>query len=276
MKASWVTLFFVGLADSSSRLRQKLWQWVYDKIAAKDKTGKFVFMNYGYEDEKNLATLRLNVEDEPFRYFIQLYNFVVNEINLEDKNIVEVGCGRGGGGSFLVRYKNPQSYTGIDLSETAINWCKQRLVFANAKWMQGYADALPIANNSVDVVINVESSHCYPSMEKFLSEVKRTLKPNGYFAFCDLRRAAEINKLEQNMTHSGLKILKQVEITPQVLRALDHVSQTREQNIQSVFPPLFRRAVRDFAAIKDTVIYEMLKDGRMKYFFYLMQKEENI
>jgi SAM-dependent methyltransferase len=151
MKASWVTLFFVGLADSSSRLRQKLWQWVYDKIAAKDTSGKFIFMNYGYEDDNSSVTLQLTAEDEPFRHFIQLYNFVVKEINLESKHIVEVGCGRGGGGSFLCRYKYPQSYTGIDLSETAINWCKQRLAFANASWLQGYADALPLADNSADM-----------------------------------------------------------------------------------------------------------------------------
>lgn len=273
VKANWFVILFVALTDSSSRLRQRLWRWVYDKIASRDKSGKFVFMNYGYEDKDNTQSLNLSAEDEPFRYFIQLYNFVVKDINLQDKDIMEVGCGRGGGGSFMLRYKNPRSFMGIDLSESAINWCKQHFQFNNSSWTQGFADALPVADMSVDVIVNVESSHCYPSMEKFLSEVKRTLRPNGYLAFCDLRRSSGVENLDTVINKSGLDVIKHYEITPQVLNALDCISRTRDDQITSVFPALFRSAVRDFAAVKDTVVYQMLKTGQMKYFYYLLQKK---
>ncbi|MDQ8039285.1 MAG: hypothetical protein REH83_02645 [Rickettsiella sp.] len=55
-------------------------------------------MNYGYlnTDDKFLL---LEPTDEPHRLFIQLYDFVVNDISLQDKDIIEVGCGRGGGGA---------------------------------------------------------------------------------------------------------------------------------------------------------------------------------
>ncbi len=275
MKVNWIVAIFVTLADSSSRLRQTLWRWVYNKIAFRDASGKFLFMNYGYHDEK-INALSLNNQDEPFRYFIQLYNHVVEDIDLQDKDVVEVGCGRGGGGAFLLRYKNPRSYTGIDLSETAIEWCRRQFQFANANWVQGFADKLPVPDSSVDVIVNVESSHCYPSMEKFLTEVHRTLRPNGYMAFCDIRRSTGIEKLDANITASGLHILKRYEITSQVLHALDRISHVRDSQITSVFPALFHKAVRDFAAVKDTAVYNMLKTGQMKYLCYLLQKKGSL
>ncbi|MCE5295134.1 MAG: class I SAM-dependent methyltransferase [Chlamydiales bacterium] len=204
---------------------------------------------------------------------MQLYNHVVQNIDLAGKDVLEVGCGRGGGGSFILRYKNPRSFIGVDLSDEAISWCQNHYSAANATWLQGAADSLPIADKSVDIVINVESSHCYPDMQKFLSEVTRILRPNGYFAFCDIRRISSIEKLANALATSGLHILSQSEITPQVLQALDKVSQSRSAQIASVFPIFLRPAVRDFAAVKDSSIYTMLATGQMKYFCYLLQNQ---
>ena len=41
--------------------------------------------------------------------------------------------------------------------------------------------------NPLDVVLNVESSHCYGSMPRFLAEVRRVLEPRGYFLHADFR-----------------------------------------------------------------------------------------
>jgi ubiquinone/menaquinone biosynthesis C-methylase UbiE len=263
---------FVKLTDFSSALRQTLWRWVYNAISRRDKSGKFVFMNYGYADKNAKQTLELKPEDDGYIYYIQIYNYVVQDLELENKNIMEVGCGRGGGGSFLLRYKNPKLYTGIDLSELAISWCNKNYNFKNSNWLQGVADKLPVSDSSMDVVINIESSHCYPAMDKFLSEVNRVLKLNGYFAFCDLRKSSEVEELNTAMMNSGLNIIKQHEITSEVLNGLSQVSQLRDEQITSVFPKLFRRAIRDFAAVKDTTVYKMLETGQMKYCFYLLQK----
>ncbi len=273
MQLNWITAIFVGLSASSSRLRQTLWHRVYNHLANKDTAGNFIFMNYGYQDE-NDTLLSLDKQDEPFRYYIQLYNHVVKDIDLHDKKLLEIGCGRGGGGAFLLRYKHPKSYTGIDLSETAIARCKQQFKFNNAKWLQGLADALPVADNSIDVAVNVESSHCYPSMPGFLAEVNRILKPDGYMAFCDLRPAADIEKLDADIHASGFNVIKHNVITSQVINALDHVSETRDAQIATLFPFIFRKAMRDYAAIKDTAVYTMLKSGKMQYVCYLLQKNE--
>ena len=53
------------------------------------------------------------------------------------------------------------------------------------RYVIGDAQALPFATGSVDVVTNIESSHCYPSLRTFLKEVVRVLRPGGTFAYTD-------------------------------------------------------------------------------------------
>ena len=269
-RSSWLGTIFIILTRLSARMQPILWGWLYNQMASKDRNGELLFMNYGYIDEgKN--PLKLRPEDEAFRYPIQLYAHMVDGIDLRGKDVVEVGCGRGGGGAFLIRYHAPSSFIGVDLSKSAIQWCRLRMKFLNACWLQGYADSLPVPNESVDIVINVESSHCYPSMTAFLGEVKRVLRPGGYFAFCDIRSTEGVEKLDRSFKESGLEMLERQVITPQVLRALDSISPQRERQIASYVPRLFRSAFRNFLGVKNTVQYDMLVAGKMAYLSYLLK-----
>ncbi|BCA96873.1 phthiotriol/phenolphthiotriol dimycocerosates methyltransferase [Legionella antarctica] len=244
-------------------------QWLYNRFASNNKSGGYVFLNYGYKDQ---TAIPLNKEDEPNRYFIQLYQRVVRDIDVENKDIVEVGCGQGAGGVFLLHYKNPRSYIGIDLSDKAIDLCQRNSKFANGQWMQGRADALPIHDSSVDIVVNIESSHCYHSMDKFLCEVKRVLRLNGYMAFADLRHSSKIDELDNSIKASGLHVLHRSDITPQVLDSLTYLSDRRKAHINATYSNIWRRAVRDISAVKGSVTYDGFINGQQKYLCYLLQK----
>ena len=106
----------------------------------------------------------------------------------------------------------------------------------------GCADKLPITDESVDVVINIESSHFYPSMERFISEVRRILRPNGYLAFADLRHYLQVETLDKCFSESGLRILEKSDITPQVLSSLTEVSDRRKAHINSTYPIICQAA----------------------------------
>ena len=56
----------------------------------------------------------------------------------------------------------------------------------------GDAERMPFPDASFDAVVNVESSHCYPSMPAFLSEVRRVLRPGGHFLYADLRPRTDL------------------------------------------------------------------------------------
>jgi hypothetical protein len=125
MRPSWIGLGFVGLTQLTQRYRPTLWGWLYNRLARRDQRGALLFMNYGYAKPDGEESLTLTAQDEIFRYPIQLYAHVVEGLALNGKDVLEVGSGRGGGGSFLVRYLQPRSYLGVDLSESAVQWCRQ-------------------------------------------------------------------------------------------------------------------------------------------------------
>ncbi|HCQ03761.1 MAG TPA: class I SAM-dependent methyltransferase, partial [Candidatus Latescibacteria bacterium] len=99
---------------------------------------------------------------------------------------------------------------------------------------QGDAESLLFEDASFDTVVNVESSHCYGSMEKFVAEVYRVLRPKGYFLFADLRNRDTSEKLQAQLTSSGLQVLKKVDITDNVLSALDAYNEKKLALIQNM------------------------------------------
>ncbi|SIG06667.1 Probable methyltransferase [Mycobacteroides abscessus subsp. abscessus] len=96
--------------------------------------------------------------------------------------MLEVGCGHGGGASYLVRALQPASYTGMDLNPDGISFCRRRHDLPGLEFVQGDAEDLPFPDESFDAVINVESSHLYPHFPVFLTEVARVLRPGGNHA----------------------------------------------------------------------------------------------
>lgn len=270
MKTSKLVMVYGFFFRLSPYFRLLLNRWIYNKLALKNNSKKNIFLNYGYQDETSI-TLKPN--DESNRFFIQLYQRAVQDIDLRNKDIAEVGCGQGAGGAFLIEYHQPHSYIGIDLSEEAIELCQQHNQFPNSQWKQACADNLPIPDNSIDVVVNVESSHLYPSMSGFLSEVHRILKPSGYLAFVDLRHPSQLDALDQCFSTCGLQVLKRTEITSQVFSSLTCLSDRRLAHIIATYPKIWHKAASNMSAVKGSAVYNSFINGQLRYFYYLLQKQ---
>ena len=88
-----------------------------------------------------------------------------------------MGSGRGGGASYISRHLKPKSVVGIDISKNAVRLCKSTHQYPNLSFYVGDSEKIPFEDESFDVVLNVESSHCYGNILLFLTEVKRVLKP---------------------------------------------------------------------------------------------------
>ena len=138
-----------------------------------------------------------------------------------------MGSGRGGGASYIARYLDPRSIIGIDISSSAISLCKKFYKENNLSFSIGDSENIPFEDNSYDIVINVESSHCYGSMTKFLNEVNRVLIPGGMLLFCDFRSLDGINDLYGYFNQSNLKFINRFDITSNILRGLDKLSDYR-------------------------------------------------
>ena len=260
---SWLATFFV-LAASLPFLKKILWRAWYNLLARYDAQAELRFMNYGYADQA-ASTAVLDEQDEPYRYPTALYRHVLDGMDVNGLQLTEVGSGRGGGAEWIARTLQPEKISGVDLSPEAVASCQQVYNHNNLEFMAAAADALPFADDSIDIVVNVESSHCYPDMQAFLAEVKRILRPGGQMAFCDLRTRNGVKELENSFSQSGLEFDGLKVISPQVIAALDAMHESRELRITEKIPAWLRHAFADFAALQDTVIYDALKSGSMVY-----------
>jgi ubiquinone/menaquinone biosynthesis C-methylase UbiE len=257
----------------SKKIKHFLWKRIYDRLANTYEYFDWAFMNYGFDYNNKSNEPPLGDEDEEYRYCIQLYHHTVEKLAVQDKTVLEVGSGRGGGTSYIARYLNPKKITGIDYSKNAIKLCNRIHNEHNLEFVEGDASDLPMEDDSQDVVINVESSHCYPSISQFLSEVKRVLKPGGLFAWTDVCPTEAVNDYEEAFDTCGMKTIDYYQITDNVLRALDadKINEVKNEIISKSTPFYLKGIIKDFSGMKDTAIYNTLKNGRTQYSFRILQ-----
>lgn len=162
----------------------------YDRLAAQVEGEYFAFMNYGYAEPGRGRYAWLQERDRPNRYHLSLVRRVLEGVDLCGKSVLEVGCGRGGNCDYLLLYTAASRVTGVDLCAANARLASRRCNSASCSFVCGDAQRLPFRDASFDVVLNVESSHCYPSMERFVNETWRVLRPSGVFAHTDFWRLA--------------------------------------------------------------------------------------
>jgi SAM-dependent methyltransferase len=245
--------------------RQLAWRLCYELLAARVRRPEWGFMNYGYAPADPGAAITLEPADEPDRFCIQLYAHAVEGLDLTGADVLEVGSGRGGGTSYLARYGRPRSTTGMDLSAGAVALSRRHRRAPGLRFVRGDALAMPFPDASFDVVVNVESSHCYPSMDAFLAEVRRVLRPGGTLAWADLRGADAVARVGQQLRASGLVVTAQSDITDDVLRAMRLDDARKTALVQAWIPRGFRRVFRPLAGLEGTRNFTGFERGDLRY-----------
>lgn len=248
------------------RAQKAVWKWWYQKMASKWRSKDWVFMNYGYLSINDTPPFKLDDPDEQDRCTIGQYHHAVCDVEIAGKHVLEIGSGRGGGASYIARYFKPEKMVGLDFSSSAVDLSQHiHQGINNLSFVEGDAENLPFEDASFDVIVNVESSHCYGNMAAFVAEVERVLKPGGCFVWSDFRKAntGEQTQTEQVFQRPGLKPIHQEDITPNVVKALDSTNDQKLAMISSM--PLFKKIFREFAGTKGSAIYNAMKSGEVVY-----------
>ena len=253
------------------RVQNGLIRAAYTLVSAVDKRVDSTFLNFGYAPlASGHGDIRLEPEDEPDRYLIQLYHRVAAARALRGNDVLEIGCGRGGGASFVMRYLEPSSMTALDFAPSAIRFCRRRHRLEGLTFLEGNAESLPFPANSFDAAVNVESSHTYPFFDRFLQEVARVLRPGGHFLFADMRPNDKVAALRDELARA-LAIVEEENITANVVRALELDSPRRNRGIDDL-PRLMRSAVRNVSGVTGTPMFEALSRGNLQYLRFVLQK----
>jgi SAM-dependent methyltransferase len=231
-----------------SRAMRRRWYETVSQAAALMFGDAFTLMNLGYAEVGAKGEEPARAEQYP----INLYRFMIGSIDnkcLSSSTILEVGSGRGGGANFLVETFRARKFIGLDLSQEATTFSRRHYQTANLEFIQGDALNLPFESESFDIVINVESSHCYPDMSAFLSEVYRVLKPGGHFFLADHRRANEVPELMRALATPNWSRFNDIDITANVVAALEADSDRKARLIdQGKLPRLAKVVCKEFAA----------------------------
>uniref|UniRef100_A0A914EGF2 Methyltransferase type 11 domain-containing protein n=1 Tax=Acrobeloides nanus TaxID=290746 RepID=A0A914EGF2_9BILA len=205
--------------------------------------------------------------------------------NLKNFEVLEAGCGLGSGLQW-VQSAHPEvkSVAGID-----------RVVRNSLNGLITYSDVhdMQCASNSFNLVLNVESSHCYADIKKFLQEVERVLKPGGYFCWADIAYSKENHnnqyifstlshflKIEDILKYAekaNLELVSYEDITESVLDGIDKTAKRYDWMADQSpwFIRIFKVFFRYFYCAPNTEAYSFLQNGDMVYAAACWKKRES-
>jgi len=269
-------IYGLGAKESFTRwllALQKLTTKVWYQLVSVQADQNLTFMNFGYAPaEADRSEPELDPADGRNRNTIQLYRRVTAAVDLRGKDVLEVGCGRGGGAAYIQKYLTPRSMTGIDFCGKAVAFCVRQHGGKGISFARGDADALDFPPETFDVVVNVESCHCYLSVERFLAGVFRVLRQGGNFLIADMGPKPYIEALREELGRSGLSMVEEEDITACVVRALQLTTEKNATEIRAQVPRGVRSLFSNFAGIEGTPVFEALRRREWEYVRFVMRK----
>lgn len=107
---------------------------------------------------------------------------MLGQLDLREKNLLEIGCGRGGVSQYIAHnYPEISRLYACDFSPAAIETAKEKFGSVNDRieWKVQDLQNLELNDNSIDVAISLETIEHIPQARKGIKELYRVLKPGG-------------------------------------------------------------------------------------------------
>lgn len=219
-----------------------------------------LFLNYGYVSLGAGDEAALHVTEHIFNAnSVRLVYELVGTAELRGQSVLDVGCGRGGAAAILTeRFK--ANVVGVDLAPEAIAFCRRVHRDLKIHFEIGDAENLPIESATFDAVTSIESSHAYPNLAAFLSEVRRVLRIGGLFLYTDILPVQLWTEVRALLTSLNFRLLGDRDITRNVVASCDSVSAKRAQAFDTN-----AEWIDTFLAVPGSITYADMRSGAWEY-----------
>lgn len=106
------------------------------------------------------------------------YHWVTQYV--KDRFVLDAACGSGYGSDIIAK-NNTRRVVGVDISEDAIQFSKQKFQNSKVGFLQANVEKLPFKNNLFDLVVSFETLEHIHRPKSFIRESARILKKDGLF-----------------------------------------------------------------------------------------------
>ena len=123
---------------------------------------------------------------DPYEYFMGRWSKLVAPEFLKWLNFphykswLDLGCGTGALSEAIIRYSKPTFLCCVDPSEEFLEKAKEKI--PTAEFLKGNATAIPVTDDTFDIVVSGLALNFFPDLFSSFSEMKRVLKANGTIA----------------------------------------------------------------------------------------------
>lgn len=119
------------------------------------------------------------------------------------ETILDIGSGAGTDSLIAARMTGPEGHvTGIDMTDAMVAKARSSARasgMTNVEFTRGQAESLPVADESVDVVISNGVFNLVPGKAAALKEMYRVLKPGGRLQIADILLERELSEEAKGM-----------------------------------------------------------------------------
>jgi ubiquinone/menaquinone biosynthesis C-methylase UbiE len=207
-------------------------------LTAKDESPQVAYDTWAKDYDSQPDNLMLALDEEVF-------SALLNEIDVKDSVIVDVGCGTGRHWKKIFDRK-PGKLIGFDVSEGMLEMLRQKFPAAES-WLLSNDELIPLGNESCDIVISTLTIAHIENAKTAITEWNRVLKTGGYIIITDyhpsaLEKGARRTFRHDNKTFAIKNYIHTLENLKEITRQL-HLQECRliERQIDKSARPFYEK-----------------------------------